>query len=283
MKIVVTGSSGFVGLHLVKRLKKLEADIINLDIKNGIDITDWEQIKNIGKFDLLFHLAAKSYVPDSYKYPRDFYYTNIISTVNALELCRIHKAKMVFTSSYVYGNPRYLPVDENHPIQASNPYAQSKIIGEHLCKGYNRDFDIPVIILRPFNIYGPGQDPKFLIPSIIKQSNSGNILLKDPTPKRDWLFIDDLVEAYIKCIKYNDSSFEIFNIGFGKSYSVKEIVNMVVKNFHHEISVNFTGESRNNEIMNTVAQINKAKEKLSWQPKITLEQGLINCIQLNES
>lgn len=282
MKIAVTGSSGFVGLHLVKRLKKLEADIINLDIKNGIDITNWEQIKNIGKFDLLFHLAAKSYVPDSYKYPRDFYYTNIIGTVNALELCRLHKAKMVFTGSYVCGNPRYLPVDENHPTQASNPYAQSKIIGEHLCKGYNRDFGIQVIILRPFNIFGIGQNDNFLIPSIIKQAKLGKILLKDPNPKRDFLYIDDAVEAYIKAMEYNQSSFEVFNIGSGVSYSVKEIVEIIVKSISYNIEVKFSGEKRKNEVINAVADISKAKNILGWKPKFSFVDGIKFCLSGNQ-
>ena len=280
MKIAVTGSYGFVGSHLVKRLIEMGVDIICLDIKNGIDITDWTQVQGTEKFDVLIHLAAKSYVPDSYKLPRDFYYTNIVGTVNALELCRIHKAKMVYTSSYVYGKPKYLPVDEKHPISAFNPYAQSKIIGEHLCKGYNRDFGISVIILRPFNIFGIGQNDNFLIPSIIKQAKSGNILLKDPNPQRDFVYIDDVIEAYIKCIEYNDSSFEIFNIGFGKSYSVKKIAEIIANNLNQELKIEFSNERRKNEIVNTVADITKANNLLNWKPNISLKKGLKFCISM---
>ena len=231
MIIVVTGSKGFVGRYLTRALLDKGYKVIEIDLISGFDITNWSEVKDIPRFDVLIHLAAKSFVPDSFINPSSFYKTNFLGTLNALELCKKYKAKMVYASSYVYGKPNYLPIDESHQVNAFNPYAQSKIIGEHLCKGYNRDFGIPVIILRPFNIFGFGQNYNFLIPSIIKQAKSGKILLKDPEPKRDFIYIDDMIEAYIKCIEYNDSSFEIFNIGFGKSYSVKEIVNMVVKNF----------------------------------------------------
>lgn len=274
MRIAVTGSSGFAGSHLLKRLKESGSDVIALDIKNGIDITDWEKIRSIEKFDVLFHLAAKIYVPDSYENPRDFYYTNTTGTLNSLELCRIHKAKIVFASSYIYGNPRYLPADENHPIDAFNPYAQTKIIGEQLCEGYHRDFGVPVVILRPFNIYGPGQDEKFLIPHIIKQAKGGTIILKDPEPKRDMLFVDDVVDAYIKAAEYDQKDYDVFNIGAGKSYSVLEIVNTVIGLFDYEIDVRFSGEKRQNEVLDTIADISKAKNLLSWEPKTDLRDGL---------
>ena len=273
MKIAVTGSTGFIGSHLLRRLKESGSDVIQLDIKNGIDITDWEQIQCIEKFDLLFHLAAKTYVPDSYQAPHDFYYTNVTGTLNALELCRIHKAKIVFASSYIYGNPEYLPIDEKHPIAAFNPYAQTKIIGEQLCEGYYKDFGVPVVILRPFNIYGMGQNENFLIPSIIKQAKSGSILLKDPDPKRDMLFVDDVVDGYMKAAEYNQKDYEVFNIGSGKSYSVLEIVNTVIELFDHEIDVKFGGEKRKNEVLDTIADISKAKTLLNWEPKTNLREG----------
>lgn len=275
IKIAVTGSAGFVGSHLVKRLNELDADIIHLDIKNGIDITDWEQIKNIGNFDLLFHLAAKLYIPDSYENPLDFYHTNIVSTMNVLELCRTRKAKIIFTSTYVYGVPQYLPIDENHLIVAFNPYTQSKIICEQLCKSYNRDFDLNVIIFRPFNIYGNGQNFKFLIPTIINQAKKGRIILKDPLPKRDFIYIEDIINVYTKTILYNKTGFEVFNIGSGISYSVKEIAETIASNSENtNIEIKFSGERRQNEVMNTVADISKAKKLLGWEPNINLSDGI---------
>lgn len=274
MKIAVTGGSGFIGSNLVNKLNKLGIEILRLDVSNGIDITDWDKIENIGKFDVLFHLAAKSFVPESYKNPKDYFHSNIIGTLNVLELCRKYSARVIFTSSYIYGYPEYLPIDEKHPVRGFNPYSQSKIIGEKLCEGYNRDFGVPVIIIRPFNVYGAGQNSNFLIPLMIKQVKDGGIFLKTSKPRRDFVHVDDVVEAYIKCMEYNDSSFEIFNLGCGISYSVKEIVEMAVKNINHEVSVSFTEELRENEIMNTVADISKAINILGWKPKISLDNGI---------
>ena len=165
MKLAITGCNGFIGSHLVKRLLKDGHDLIKIDFNYGYDLTDWSSLQSLEKFDVLFHLAAKSYVPESYDNPQPFYYTNIVGTLNALELCRLHNAKMIYTSSYVYGQPKYLPIDEEHLVIPFNPYAQSKIIGEDLCKAYHRDFGLNVLTIRPFNIYGTGQSGRLYYPN----------------------------------------------------------------------------------------------------------------------
>ena len=117
----------------------------------------------------MFHLSSRTFVPDYDRNPRDCYNSNILRTINVLELCRKDQAKIFYVSSYVYGKPKTLPIDEKHRVRAFNPYAQGKLISENLCQGYNRDFGVKVIILRPFNVYGILQKAEFLIPSIIKQ------------------------------------------------------------------------------------------------------------------
>ena len=112
MKVAITGSRGFVGKVLVQELLKQNVQIIEIDFETGYDLLDWESLGKIEPFDALVHLAAKSFVPDSFKNPASFYENNIVGTLNALELCRKHKAKMIYTSSYVYGTPEYLPIDE---------------------------------------------------------------------------------------------------------------------------------------------------------------------------
>jgi len=272
--IAITGSSGFVGSHLTKKLKELGADTICLDIKNGIDITNWEKVRTIGRFDTLVHLAAKSYVPDSYKYPRDFYYPNLVGTLNVLELCRIHKSKMVFVSSYVYGVPKYLPIDEKHPTAAFNPYAQTKIIGEQLCSDYYTHFGVPTVILRPFNIYGEGQNENFLIPTIIKQVKTGKILLNDLRPKRDYIYIDDFIDLLVKIIERNQTGCEIFNAGTGVSYSVGELANLICSLLKNNTVIESKNQERKNEVLETRADITKAKKLLNWTPKVTIDEGL---------
>ena len=274
-RILVTGSGGFVGRHLVGELRKQRLEVMGIDIQSGIDIRNWDQVKNIEDIDIVYHLAAMMYVPFSWKKPYIVYEVNVLGTLNILEYCRIHDVKkIVFASSYLYGKPKYLPIDEKQPIALINPYARSKKIAEDLCQGYSEDFGLNCIILRFFNIYGPGQKESFLIPTIIKQLKKGNIELDDPKPKRDFLYIKDAVEAYVNAGEYNDSNFEIFNIGSGVSYSVDEIVKKLIDISGREIIVNYRNKRRKNEIMNVIADIKKAKEKLGWNPKIGIDDGL---------
>ena len=277
--IIVTGSSGFVGSYLVRALRKCNYKLIELDLKNGFELTDWEKVRKIKEFDVLIHLAARVFVPDSYQSPRDFYYNNIVSTMNVLELCKLKNAKMIYASSYVYGNPKYLPIDEKHPVSALNPYTESKVICERLCKSYHSNFKVPVIIFRPFNIYGKGQNENFLIPIILKQINkTGKIKLKDSRPKRDFIYIDDAVNAYVKAIEFHTKNVGIFNLGSGMSFSVKEVAEMIANNFCSDIQIEFSEERRKNEILDTVADITKANKLLGWKPDIRLKDGLTLCV-----
>ncbi|MDD4971755.1 MAG: NAD(P)-dependent oxidoreductase [Paludibacter sp.] len=275
MKILITGFSGFIGKYLLERLKHATHELILLDISNGCDICDWEQVKHIIGIDTIIHLANLSFVPASYEEPKKFYESNYLSTLNMLELCRLNQAKMIFFSSYIYGNPQYQPVDENHPIQAFNPYAQTKVICESLCQGYNRDFKVPVTVFRPFNIYGKGQNPDFLIPTIIQQAKKGSIIIKDDRPKRDYIHVQDIVEAVCAAIEsQNTAKLQTYNLGTGVSYSVKEIIDIVRAMFNTEIAYQCKNEIRPNEVMDTIADISKIKSELNWAPKIDIIEGL---------
>lgn len=286
-KILVTGDRGFVGRNLVAELKKLDVEVLTLTEPDGhrIDIREQQKVKEtineIGDIDIAYHLAAVTSVPFSFENPRVTYEVNVLGTLNLLELCRLCDIKkIIFASSYVYGQPHYLPIDEKHPLQPTNPYARSKILGEELCRSYNTDFGVKCIILRFFNIYGPGQKKNFLIPTIITQLRNGKIKLRDPQPKRDYIHISDAIAAYIKAGEFN-GDFDVFNIGYGKSYSVKEIVDKIVYLYGKDVRIKYSGERRKNEIMDTVADIKKAKEKLSWIPRIEIDDGLNNILNLN--
>jgi UDP-glucose 4-epimerase len=275
-KILITGSHGFVGNFLVNGFPDLDFEIIKIDQSDGIDITSWELIEKIESVDLVVHLAAIVFVPFAYENPRLMYKVNVQGTLNILEYCRLNDVKrFVFTSSYVYGQPKYLPIDEKHPTAPNNPYTRSKLIGEDLCRGYYEDYGLNCIILRPFNIYGPGQNENFVIPSIIKQlREQSKIKLQDPKPRRDFLYISDMVNMYLKTIDYDKAGFEIFNVGSGVSYSVKEILDTLIDISGHDPKIEFSGQSRKNEVMETRADINKAKEILDWKPKVSIDDGL---------
>jgi nucleoside-diphosphate-sugar epimerase len=273
-KILVTGSKGFIGHHLVKELLNNSFDVIGIDIKDGIDTTKWECLSDFKNIGTIVHLAAKSFVPDSYKDPRDFYFTNITSTLNLLELARINHAKFIYISSYVYGHPEYLPIDEKHPVRAFNPYSSTKIIGERLCQSYHEDFGIPVIIFRPFNIYGPGQADHFLIPLIIKQFKQRNISINDLRPKRDYIYIDDVINAFIKAIEWNEQGSFVFNLGTSRSYSVKEILDYLYDITSEDFEIKDLKKIRKNEVLDTVADISLITDKLNWQPHVELKRGL---------
>ena len=284
-RILVTGSRGFVGKNLVEELKRQDADVLTLTDHDGrrIDIRDQQRVEaiinKIRNIDIVYHLAAITSVPFSFENPRETYDVNVLGTLNILELCRLCNAdKIVFASSYVYGQPQYLPIDEKHPLQPTNPYARSKILGEELCRAYNTDFGVKCIILRPFNIYGVGQGKNFLIPLIIAQLRYGKIELKDPEPKRDFIYISDVIDAYIKAGEFN-GDFDVFNIGYGKSYSVKEIVDKIIYLYGKDVKVKYSGERRKNEIMDTIADIKKAKEKLGWKPSVEIDNGLSNLLK----
>jgi nucleoside-diphosphate-sugar epimerase len=263
----------------VESLRKDGFEILELDIKNGFDLTDNTCLEKIPEFDTVVHLAARSFVPDSFIYPKQFYSDNYTSTLNILELARKFHSKVIYFSSYVYGNPRYLPIDESHPLEAHNPYAQSKIICEKLCEGYARDFDLPVIIFRPFNIYGTGQNSNFLIPNILRQVKIGLVKLQDSRPKRDFIFIDDVISAVHLAISSSAGHLDVFNLGFGVSHSIMDLIKFIREVSPYKFEVEFSGEIRKNEVMDVVADTGHAKLGLLWEPKVSLKEGISKIVK----
>jgi len=277
--IIISGSSGFIGKNLINLISQTNKyQIITLDINNGIDLTQNEQLLSLPPFDIFIHLANLLYVPASYQNPEVFYRVNYLTTLNALELCRKNNAKMIYISSYLYGNPKYLPIDENHPINPTNPYAQSKYICEKLCEGYHRDFGVAIIVFRPFNIYGPGQNKSFLVSKIIDQLKTGDVHLEDPRPKRDFIHVMDIVEAVIKAIESKIPAYEVFNLGSGKSVSITDLADKILSITKSEHKVFFSKKERKGEVMDSVADIRKAKTLLSWDPLFNISEGIKSII-----
>jgi nucleoside-diphosphate-sugar epimerase len=272
--VLVTGSSGFIGAHLSSKLsKEHKYNIVKMDRSFG-DITSPTTWNNIPKCEIVIHLAGKTFVPDSWTDPESFINTNVIGTNLVLNYCRKNNSKLIFLSSYLYGKPKKIPIDEKEPVKTTNPYTLSKKISEDLCDFYSRNYGVDVLILRPFNVYGANQKEHFLIPSIIKQINlKKGIKVKDLKPKRDFIYVKDLVEAIIKTIELK-INFEVINIASGTSHSVVEVIEEIQKVKGTNFKVKSTEEIRSDEIMDTKANIKKAKTLLNWVPQWSFEKAI---------
>lgn len=282
-RIMVTGSSGFMGKLLTEELSKSDVEIIGFDVSEGNDIRKWNQVSDIKDIDLIYHLAAITNIPYSYEHPRETYDVNVLGTLNVLELCRLSDAKIIMPSTaYVYGRPEYLPIDEEHTLDPTNPYSKSKLIGENLLKNYNEDYGVKSIILRLFNVYGEDMGKDSLIPHIIKQIRDGEeIVVRDLVPKRDFVYVGDVIDAYLIAAEYDQTDFEIFNIGSGTSHSVKEVIDLLIAGCEKNFNLKAQNKRRKDEVLDIVADITKAESILNWTPKTTIANGLSRVLKCN--
>ena len=279
-KIIVSGAQGFVGKHLTARLlKNKNIKLIKMDRKLG-NVKNKYTWNKLASANVLVHLAGMSFLPDTWASPEKCIQSNVLGTIMALEYCKTHKTKMIFVSSYMYGNPDKLPTNEKAKMKINNPLALSKSLGEEACKFYAKSYGLKVIILRPSNIYGPGQKNSFLIPDMINKFKMKKIVVNNLNIKRDLIYISDFVEAIIKSISLKNN-FQIFNIGSGKSYSIKEIIEILKELNKKDFSLINKNISSKNQIINTQLDINKAKKILGWMPRWSLKKGLAYIVKKN--
>ena len=271
--ILVTGSKGFIGSHLVPKLRAEGHDVIAVDQEHG-DAALPDTWASFPDAEIVVHLAALSFVPSSWEEPARFLGTNVQGTVGALEFCRKRNARLIVLSSYLYGHPETLPVAETAPLTPTNPYALSKLLGEEVCRFYVAAFGVGVIILRPFNVYGPGQPEHFLLQTIIRQVLSGVLVqVKDLEPRRDYVYVGDLVRAIIAAVGSTIHS-GVYNIGSGISHSVEDVIALVQSSLGTALPVSSERERRPDEIMDTVADISRARTELAWMPTYTFREGI---------
>ena len=274
MKIAVAGSDGFVGRSVCAQLEAKGHIILRIDITQGFDLTDVTIVDKIEPINTFIHLANLVYVPASYENPEKFYRINYLTTLNALEICRKYNARLIYASSYIYGSPQYLPVDESHPVCPFNPYAQTKVICEKLCEGYHRDFKVKVSILRPFNIYGVGQRGMLLIPEIIGQIKEGKkeIQLKVSSPRRDYVNVIDVAGAFVACTE-DTNDYNVYNVCSGTSVSVREITEIINQYLKKKVNFSFAESDRPNEVNETLGSCKKL-ESIGWRNTLTFEEGI---------
>jgi len=272
-RVLVTGASGFIGRHLVPRLGAEGHEAIAIHHASG-DVAEPTTWKGLPAADVVVHLAAKSFVPDSWESPGRFLRTNLTGTVEALEYCRAHGARLVFPSSYMYGDAVRQPISEGSDLVAKNPYALSKKLAEEVCHFFADQFGINITILRPFNIYGLGQSETFLVPTIISQLRTRKeVRVRDLEPRRDYVYVLDVVDAITRAVGY-ERGCEVLNIGSGTSHSVAELIQTIQQVWGTDVPVRSDGVRRKDEIMDSVADVSRAEQLLGWKPRFTLRQGL---------
>jgi nucleoside-diphosphate-sugar epimerase len=270
--VLITGASGFLGRHLQPALTAAGHKVYSHSSRDS-DIA--RELPDYADVTHVFHLAGRTFVPDSWQETPAFYEVNVQGTVNVMELCRRRGASITVLSSYVYGVPRHLPIDENHPLAAVNPYAHTKILAEEIARFYAAQFGLRVCIIRPFNLYGRGQDPRFLIPEVIRAAIDTTIPVievADLSPRRDYLHVEDLVRLLIVVMASGRTG--TFNAGYGSSFSVQDIVALVNECLPAAKPIVNRNESRANEISDVVADISLATKTFGWTPYIPLREGL---------
>lgn len=303
-KILVTGAEGFIGSHLTETLVRENFNVKAFVYYNSFNSWGWlDQIqpsikKNLEVFvgdvrdpqgvrkamagcDAVIHLAALIGIPYSYSSPDSYVETNIKGTLNILQAARdLEVEKVVHTStSEVYGTAKYVPIKEDHPLQAQSPYSASKIGADQLALSFYLSFGLPVSILRPFNTYGPRQSARAVIPTIITQILGGKkeICLGSIFPTRDLNYVNDTVEGFIKALKARKIDGEVINLGSGFEISIENLALLIAELMGVKISIQKTSERvrpNKSEVARLCADNQKAKDLLNWAPKKSGKTGL---------
>ena len=309
MKIFLTGAEGFIGSHLAEKLVRRGHDLtclilynsfnswgwlehIDTKIKKEIrvitgDIRDEFLIKNQLKknVDVVINLAALIGIPYSYRAPKSYFDTNAIGLLNILNSALSSNIKKIIhtSTSEVYGSPKYIPIDEKHLVSAQSPYAASKVAADQIALSYNKSFNSPVTILRPFNTFGPRQSLRAIIPTIITQILNKKVLkLGSLYPTRDLTYIDDTTDAFLCALNKKKDIGEIINIGSGFEVSVKELVRKISKitGYRIDIKKDFKRvRPKKSEVDRLFANNKKAKKILNWSPKLNKKSDFENSLK----
>lgn len=307
MKVLVTGAEGFIGSHLVEKLILLGAKVRALkqyhfqnydgclenlsenilkkiEIVSG-DIRDpFETNLSVKGCDSVINLAALIGIPYSYKAPKNYVDTNIIGTVNILEAARKNDVKKIIltSTSEVYGSAQQIPIKENHPLNAQSPYAATKIASDFMGLSYYFSYKTPVILLRPFNTFGPRQTGRAIIPSILLQVMKDQKVIKlgNLLPTRDFVYVDDTVDAFVNALKSKKKLYgNVFNICSGREVSVGKICQIIKKitkkNFVIEVNKERV-RAKSSEVNRLLGDNSKAKKYLNWKPRYASSTGFLN-------
>jgi len=313
MKILITGADGFIGSHLTETLVREGCDVRAFVFYNSFNSCGWldscaDDVK--GKFevfagdirdpfgvkeamkncDVVLHLASLIAIPFSYNSPDSYVDTNIKGTLNILQAARELQVKRVIitSTSEVYGTAKFVPITEDHPLQGQSPYSATKIAADQLAYSFYTSFNLPVVIFRPFNTYGPRQSARAVIPTIITQIASGSrkIKLGAISPTRDFNYVKDIVAAFISVLKSDKGLGEIINFGSNFEISIGDTAHLIAKIMNADVEF-ITDELRirpnNSEVERLWADNSKATQFFNWKPNYAgingFERGLRETIE----
>ena len=303
MTILVTGGAGFIGSHLVERLLRNGHKVAILDDFNDfydpeikrrnlsavvddvsiheVDIRDSAAVRTLfdhEKFDAIFHLAARAGVRPSITQPQLYYDTNVAGTLHLLEAARTTGIeRFVFaSSSSVYGICKQVPFsEESHLTQTISPYASTKIAAEFLCSTYSHLYDMRIVALRYFTVYGARQRPDLAIHQFTRRIDGGVPIdqFGDGTTRRDYTYIDDIIDGTVAALKYNGAPFDIFNLGESDTIELKDVISAIEKALAKKAKINPLPEQPG-DVPLTCADISKARELLGYNPQTPFSIGL---------
>ena len=306
-RVLVTGSGGFIASHLVEslvikgarvrafvrynsrndpgNLALLPGDILEqIEIVPG-DLRDLPAVQNAAHGQThIFHLGALIAIPYSYIHPAEVVETNVIGTLNVLLASRGSSVeRLVHTStSEVYGTAQHVPIDEHHPLQGQSPYSASKIGADKLAESFYRSFDLPVVTLRPFNTYGPRQSARAVIPTIITQALTQDVIhLGNLESRRDLTYVSDTVAGFIRLAETPGVEGDTFNLGSGSEVSIGDLAQMIVDLVGKPVSIEVDParlRPPKSEVQRLLADNRLACERLGWEPRVNLQEGLIQTI-----
>jgi UDP-glucuronate 4-epimerase len=303
MRILVTGGAGFIGSHLVERLLAAGHTVVILDDFNDfydpqikraniaglakdvtvhrVDLSDHASVQNLFQrenFEVIAHLAARAGVRPSIQYPQLYYNTNVIGTLHLLEAARITGAqRFIFaSSSSVYGASKTVPFSEDqHLTQTLSPYAATKIAGEFLCSTYSHLYQLRVVALRYFTVYGARQRPDLAIHQFTRRIYAGQPIEQfgDGTTRRDYTYIDDVIQGTMAALQYEGPFFDIFNLGESDTIPLKDLIVAIETALGKKAKINQLPEQPGDMPL-TYADISKARKLLGYNPATKLDEGL---------
>jgi len=303
-RVLVTGAGGFIGSHLVERLLEEGCEVVAFVKYNSLNKWGWldsfdkkvldkieifiGDIRNadsvrkaIKDVDVVFHLAALISIPYSYDSPESYVETNIKGTLNILQACLDYSVERVLitSTSEVYGTAKFVPITEDHPKQGQSPYSATKIGADHLAESFYKSFNLPVVIVRPFNTYGPRQSARAVIPTIITQLLSGydEIKLGSLHPTRDLVYVKDTVEGFVRLAQCENAIGNEVNIATQSEISIQDLAIKLINKINPDAKI--VGEDlrirpQNSEVERLLGSNEKLKELTRWIPETDIDRGL---------